>query len=125
VLRALLSLLIVALLAGPVEARKRSRASSCESTATKLIKGGYGRGGKEIKRLLGPFRWNEPFFSSDGDPGLRHRVAFVVIYDEGRKKGNTVLLVGECQEGDPSKLIDANNDKKVNLADLTRVGLGK
>ncbi|MBW2734304.1 MAG: hypothetical protein JRH20_18090 [Deltaproteobacteria bacterium] len=124
----LCSIAIALIGVSPASARtpqKAKKPHSCESHAKQIISAQYGEGGMKLHRILGPFRWNESFFDAKGNPGIRHRIAFAVAYgwDREFRKGNkpgTDLLIGECIEGDPSKLRDRNGDQALDLNDFIR-----
>ena len=117
---------MVTLLGLATIASAKSQKRSCATTAKQIIRKGYSEGGMKLHRLTGPFRWNEPFFDDKGNPGIKHRLAFVVSYAwekefrKGKRPG-TVLLVGECVEGEPDKLLDRNKDKALTMDDFITV----
>ena len=101
-------------------------ALTCQQHALQLIKRGYAEGGMQLRRVQGPFSWNEGSLDGKGNPGLRSRVAFVVSYawDVEFRKTNrprTVLLIGTCNEGGPSRLRDVDRSGIVDLSDLVTV----
>lgn len=112
-----------AALAGP---KKPAKPQSCAQHALKLIRAGYSEGGMKLRRISGPFLWNESFNDGKGNPGIRPRVAYLVSHGwhkEFRKKNRPgeVLIIGECTEGGPSRLVDRDRNKAVDLNDLTTV----
>lgn len=113
------------------ESVKRSDVLGCNGRSEALIRQGYGRGRMKLTRLAGPFRWKEAFFDSKGNPGLRHRIAYTVAikwkgaHKKRRMPGMTLLLLGDCQDGDPSRLVVRNRDGVRTLADFYTVTVNR
>ena len=102
----------------------------CEEMSAKQLRRHYNKGDLQARALQGPFLWSQTFFDAKKNPGFRHRIAFMAPHgrpgESGKKvKPRPVLLLGDCIEGEPSRVHDRNRDKRITMKDFTTVKLGR